>query len=237
MERIPTGIIGLDGKIEGGFVPGSVNLVTGKTGTGKTSFASSFIYAGALKGEPGVYITTEERAEDIKNDMAAMFSWNFTELEHHDLLKILAIKPLFPTKEIEDINRLVRLYIFDLLTKIEQSIKDAKAIRAVIDSVSIIEMFIKDKYIGRVALNAITEKLRSLGVTSIVTATIPEGSQSLSGGEIIEYIVDSVIKLDFVPVAEEYRRILTIRKMRRTNHSTLIHPFEVTTEGIRVIEI
>ncbi len=236
-DRIPTGIIGLDGKIEGGFVPGSVNLVTGKTGTGKTSFASSFIYAGALRGEPGVYITTEERAEDIKNDMAAMFSWNFTELEEHGLLKILAIKPIFPAKDIEDINRLVRLYIFDLLAKIEQSMKDAKAARAVIDSVSIIEMFIKDKYISRVALNAITEKLRSLGVTSVVTATIPEGSQALSGGEIIEYIVDSVIKLDFIPVAEEYRRTLTIRKMRRTNHSTLIHPFEVTSEGIRVIEI
>ncbi len=237
VERIPTGVIGLDEKIEGGFVKGSINLVTGKTGTGKTSFCSAFLYEGAMGGQPGVYITTEEGVEEIKKDIAAMFDWDFERLERERLITILSIKPLFPTKEVEDINRLVRLYIYDLMSRIVKAIEDAKAERVVVDSVSIIEMFIKDEYISRVALTALTEKLRELGVTSLLTGTIPEASESLSGGGIIEFIVDTVIKLDFVPVAEEYKRTLTVRKMRRTKHSTMIHPFDVTPEGLKVIEI
>ena len=81
MERLKTGITGLDEKTEGGFVKGSIILAVGKTGTGKTQFCSSFIYAGALKGEPGLYITTEERSEDIKEYIHSMFSWTFTEFE------------------------------------------------------------------------------------------------------------------------------------------------------------
>ncbi len=237
VERIPTGVIGLDEKIEGGFVKGSINLVTGKTGTGKTSFCSAFLYEGAMGGQPGVYITTEEGVEEIKKDIAAMFDWDFERLERERMITILSIKPLFPTKEVEDINRLVRLYIYDLMSRIVKAIEEAKAERVVVDSVSIIEMFIKDEYISRVALTALTERLRELGVTSLLTGTIPEASESLSGGGIIEFIVDTVIKLDFVPVAEEYKRTLTIRKMRRTKHSTMIHPFDVTPEGLKVIEI
>lgn len=237
VERISTGVLGLDNKIGGGFVKGSANLVTGKTGTGKTSFCTSFLYKGCLDGEPCVYITTEESGEDIKKDALSMFNWDLTELEKKKLLCMMSIKPIFPSKENVDVNRLIRLYIFDILNKIEESIKRVKAQRAVLDSVSIVELFIKDEYISRVALSAITEKFKELGVTSILTATVSEEKRGLSGSGIIEFIVDSIIKLDFVPVAEEFKRTLTIRKMRRTNHSTLIHPFEVTPLGLRVIEI
>jgi len=237
VERVKTGVIGLDSKIEGGFVRGSVNLITGKTGTGKTSFCCSFLYQGAKEGEPGLYITTEQRVEDIKNDIKAMFGWDFDKLEKKKLIKLVSIKPIFPNKDIEDINRLIRLYILNFLSQIEKNIKEIKAKRVVVDSVSIIEMFIKDEYISRVALSSLTEKLRELGVTSLLTGTIPEASESLSGGGIIEYIVDTVIKLDFVPVAEEYKRTLNVRKMRRTNHSTMIHPFTVTKEGMKIIEL
>jgi KaiC/GvpD/RAD55 family RecA-like ATPase len=71
----------------------------------------------------------------------------------------------------------------------------------------------------------------------LITGTIPEGSEALSLSGIIEFVVDGVIKLDFVPVAEEFKRTLTIRKMRRTDHSIYIHPFEITKEGLRIIEI
>ena len=79
--------------------------------------------------------------------------------------------------------------------------------------------------------------LKKLGVTTIVTGTVPEGTDLLSIGGIIEFFVDSVIKLEFLPIAEEFKRTLTIRKMRRTDHSIYIHPFEMTKNGLRVLEI
>lgn len=239
MERVSTGIFGLDEKIQGGFFKGSTNLVVGKTGTGKTAFCSSFLHHGALINEPGFYVTTEEREKDIKDDISSMFGWNFEMLEKKNMIKFLSIKPIFPGKamSMDEMNRLIKLYIFDIAEKIAEGVKSLNAKRVVIDSVSILEMFIKDEYLARAALMQLVEKLKNLNVTAILVGTIPETSEALSGGGIIEYIADSVIKLDFVPVAEEFKRTLTIRKMRRTDHSVLIHPFEITKEGLKVIEI
>jgi circadian clock protein KaiC len=239
IERVSTGVQGLDEKMEGGLVKGSVTLVTGKTGTGKTAFCASFLYAGALRNEPGVYVTAEEREEDIKKDIQAMFGWDFGALEEKKLIKFLSIRPQFPGKVVtgEELGRFIKLYVFDLLERIEKAIEKINAKRLVLDSVSIIEMFIKDEYLCRVAMIQLMDRLRELGVTSIVTGTVPETSEALSGGGIVEFIADAIIKLDFVPVAEEFKRTLTIRKMRRTDHSIYIHPFEITKTGLKIIEV
>ncbi len=239
MDRVNPGVIGLDGKMEGGFFKGSANLITGKTGTGKTIFGTSFLYNGALAGEPGVYVTTEQRDIDVKTDMSSMFGWDFETLEKKNLLRFVSIKPALPTRGIsaEEMVRLVKSYVFSISDKIVEAIKALKAQRVVLDSVSFIEMFIKDEYLARAALMQLVETLKASGVTTVLTGTIPETSEALSGGGIVEYIVDTVVKMEFVPVAEEFKRTLTIRKMRRTNHSTLIHPFEITKKGLRVIEI
>ncbi|MEM7825366.1 MAG: ATPase domain-containing protein, partial [Candidatus Aenigmatarchaeota archaeon] len=65
LERVETGIPGLDRLIEGGFVKGSAVLIAGETGTGKTIFSTQYIWCGLQKGENVVYITLEEPAEDI----------------------------------------------------------------------------------------------------------------------------------------------------------------------------
>jgi len=238
-ERIDTGIKGLDEKMQGGFVRGSVNLVTGKTGTGKSAFCSSFLYAGTKKNEPGVYVTTEEPEADIKEDIKSMFSWEIEELEKKKLINFLVIEPVIPVninKE-EEMSRILKLYVYDLYSKIEEIVKKENAKRLVVDSTTIIEMFIKDDYLRRVALMKLIGDIKKLGVTTVITGSVPEGSDLLSIGGIIEFFVDSVIKLEFMPVAEEFKRTLTIRKMRRTDHSIYIHPFEITKSGLKVIEI
>jgi KaiC/GvpD/RAD55 family RecA-like ATPase len=239
IERVDTGVIGLNSKMEGGFVRGSVNFITGKTGTGKTAFCASFLYAGALRGEKGLYVTTEEREEDIKNDIKAMFYWDLDEMEKKGLIKFLSIRPEIPLKVIsgEDIAKVVRLYMYELISKIEEAVKEFGATLLVVDSMSLVESFIRDEYLKKVALMQFIDRLKALGVTSLLTGTIPEGQEVLSTSGIIEFLADSVIKLDFVPVAEEFKRTLTIRKMRRTDHSIYIHPFEITKRGIRIIEL
>jgi KaiC/GvpD/RAD55 family RecA-like ATPase/intein/homing endonuclease len=220
------------------FVSGFGGIITHNT-----AFAASFLYEGAMKGEPGVYVTTEEREEDIKGDIKSVFGWDLEGLEKKKLLTFLSIKPVIPVAPgrvlsvEEEIGSIIKLYIVDLTKKIENAVKAIKAQRVVIDSISIIEMFIKDEYMRRVALMQLITNLKDLGVTSLITGTIPEGSEALSLSGIIEFVVDGVIKLDFVPVAEEFKRTLTIRKMRRTDHSIYIHPFEITKEGLKIIEI
>ncbi|MFB6265997.1 MAG: RAD55 family ATPase, partial [Candidatus Nanohaloarchaea archaeon] len=230
-------IINLDGKMQGGLVDGTMNLVTGKTGTGKTAFSACFLKQGIEEGEKGVYVTTEERKEDIQEDILAMFGWDFQDYEEEDNMRVMSIKPIFPSKEIENLNRLVRSYITDLLNQVKSAIEELDADRVVIDSVSIIEMFIRDEYMARVALSKLLNSLREEDVTAVLTGGIPETSEGLSGGGIIEYLVDTVILLEFVPVAEEHKRTLTIRKMRRTDHDVDIFPLEITSEGMKIQEV
>lgn len=236
-DRVTTGVIGLDERMQGGFVRDSMNLVTGKTGTGKTAFSANFLYGGVSQGEPVVYITTEERREDLANDIYDMFGWDLYEFEEQGLAEVTSVKPIFPSKEIENLNRLVRSYITDLLTEVEESVDRVDAERVIVDSISIIEMFIQDEYLSRVALSSLLNNLRDLGVTGLLTGTIPETSEGLSGGGIIEYLVDSILLLEFVPVAEGHDRQMRIRKMRRTDHDVSIMPFRFDPDGIVIEEI
>ena len=136
-----------------------------------------------------------------------------------------------------DPSKLIKIYINSLLEKIDIAKRELNVKRVVIDSVSMIEQFLKDIYLARVGLSLLIDKLKSYEITTILTGTIEEGSEKLSGSGIVEFLVDAVIKLDFVPVSEEFQRTLTIRKMRRTNHSTYIHPFKITSEGIKVLKL
>jgi len=238
-DRIKTGVVGLDEKIQGGFIKGSINFVTGKTGTGKTAFCASFLYAGVTTGEKGLYVTTEEREEDIKNDIKSMFNWDFEQFEKRGLVKFLSIKPDIPAKMItgEEVSKIVKLYMYELISQILNAVKQFQAKRLVVDSVSLVELFIKDEYLRKIALMQLIDRLKELNITAILTGAVPEGQEVLSTSGIIEFLTDSVVKLDFVPVAEEFKRTLTVRKMRRTDHSILIHPFEITKEGVKIIEI
>ncbi|MEM5831839.1 MAG: ATPase domain-containing protein [Candidatus Aenigmatarchaeota archaeon] len=238
MERISSGIIGLDELIEGGFIKKSTILITGKTGTGKTLFCGSFLYAGAIRGETGIYVTTEETEEDIVNDIQSTFkNWKFKEAVQKGLIKIYSVRPILLSPTEIDPSKLIKIYINSLIEKIDIAKREIDVKRVVIDSVSMIEQFLKDAYLARVGLGLLVDKLKSYDITTLLTGTIEEGSNKLSGSGIVEFLVDAVIKLDFVPVSEEFQRTLTIRKMRRTNHSTLIHPFRITQDGIKVLKI
>lgn len=236
MERLSSGVINLDNKMGGGFFEGSVNLVTGKTGTGKTSFSASFIHEGVQKGEAGVYITTEEEEKDILKDVKEMFGWDLEQYLEDGLLTVDSVKPVFPTREVDNLNRLVQGYISDFMEKLEKNVEEVDAERVVIDSVSLIEMFVKDEYMARVVISSLIKKLKEMEVTALLVGTIPETSEGLTGGGITEYLVDSVIKLEFTPISERYNRTLEIRKMRRTDHDIEIFPIEITDEGLTVTE-
>ena len=239
MERMTTGISGFDDKLDGGYVPGSVILIAGKAGTCKTLFSASFIYEGVNKNEPGVYITTEEMENEIKSDLISVFGWDFPSYEKKGLINFMSIKPIYPDKVLgdADLAKISKFYTYDISKKIVAAVRAVGAKRLVIDSISIFEMFIKDKYLAKISLMTLLEELRKTGVTTMITGEIPETSEGLSRNEIVEYIADGVLKLEFVPVSEDYKRTITIRKMRRTNHSSEIHPFTFDKAGLKIVEI
>src|SRR3989344_3247979 len=97
----------MDEILGGGLVRGSLALLAGTTGTGKTVFASQFIYNALAKyKENCVYVSFEERAEDIKRNMLN-FGWDFSKFEQNGNLIFVKYDPF----HMEDLYGLVENHI------------------------------------------------------------------------------------------------------------------------------
>ncbi len=236
VERVRSGIPGFDELIEGGFPKGTTVLVTGPTGSGKTTFGVQFIYKGAeLYGEPGVIVTMEERAQDLRREMKS-FGWDVEKYEKEGKIAIIdgvsAVAGI-PSEEqyvLED-----NLDPAEFLRYIYRVVKAIDAKRLLIDSIpSIAFRMVKENEI-RGFLLQLNTILLEMDITSILTTEAPDPAHGMiSRYGIEEYISRGVILLDFIEKDVELKRYLLIRKMRETKHSMKKFPFEITDEGIVV---
>ena len=104
IERVKTGIKGLDEMLGGGLLRETANLVEGAPGTGKTTLGMQFIYNGIMQdNEPGLIITFEEFPQQYYHDAAA-FGWDFKELEKKGMLKIIMTSPEVSRMDIESVG-------------------------------------------------------------------------------------------------------------------------------------
>lgn len=218
VERVPTGISGLDKLVEGGFEKGSTILVTGNTGCGKTIFCCQYIWEGLKRGENCMFITFEESMQDIINDAAA-FGWDFKKYEKEGKFNGGFRTPF----KKED------LFWF------RDDIKNSKINRIVLDSTSVLSLFYKDPYDIRIKLFELITSLKETGATSVLTteATKP-GMLSRFGVE--EFVVDGVLLFQMISAGETCFRTMQVRKMRRTEHGMSVYPYQITKKGIVVQE-
>jgi KaiC/GvpD/RAD55 family RecA-like ATPase len=217
--RVKIGIEGIDELIQGGLIPGSLTLLTGTAGTGKTIAATQFIWNGATKyDQPGVYVSFEEPPENIKANVAP-FGWDFSKLEKDKKVIFARYDPY----HIEDIYELI-----------ETNIKKIGAQRVVIDSISALGIYVRDvPELRRMVFN-ISLLLRKLGCTSILTSEILPAQKSLSRFGVEEFVTDGVIVLYYLRADSQYSRSMTVWKMRGTDHSNKLHPYRITNKGIIV---
>ena len=236
VERVKSGIPGFDDLIQGGFPKGTTVLVTGPTGSGKTTFAVQFAYKGAAEyNEPAVIVTLEERAQDLRKEMQA-FGWDFERLERERKLAIVdGVSAVVGLPSEEQYVLEGNLNTEDFLRYIYRVVKAIDAKRLVIDSIPSIAFRLQEESKIREVLLQLNTILLEMGVVSILTTEAPDPSRGkISRYGIEEYVARGVVLLDFVEKEVELKRYLLIRKMRETKHSMKKYPFEITEEGIVV---
>jgi len=240
IKRIQSGINGLDELIEGGLPKTRSFLVSGATGSGKTIFSMQYVYTGATKySEPGIYVTLDERPSLIREDMQKL-GWNISQLENEKKLVILDASiarigmSSDETYSISDMQ-------FDykkLLMNIVRVAKEIGAKRVVIDSIATLGMYFNKDEDVRAAILEIVYVLSRIGVTSLLVSEMDSVTKGYSRYGVEEFVADGVIVLRYLDTGVQgINRTLLVRKMRATNHSSEIHPMEITSKGIVVKKI
>lgn len=239
MERVKTGIPGLDELTEGGFPQGRSVLVSGGCGTGKTIFTMQYIYEGARKySEPGIYVTLDERPDLIRQDITR-FGWDVRKLEEENMVQIIdaSIAKLGIPSEEEYSMPATGFDLDKLLLEIMRVAKRIGAKRVAIDSLPALGFNYENENEIRKAILKISYLLMRIGVTSILTSEITEGSNKYGKFGVEEYVVDGVVTLHYMGIGTQSNRTLHIRKMRATKHSEDLHPLEITSKGIIIHKI
>jgi len=222
LERANSGIPGLDGLIENGFLKGDTVLLAGGMGSGKTIFAVQFIYAGATQhGERGLYATFEEDAKTLKRNMLRL-GFDLENLERQGLIKVV------------DLEALKGGGLSANVEFIMSELKGMKAERLVIDSLTAFLTACKERFEYRTLMHVFYRMLKAQGVTTIMTCSVPAGSNTLGLG-VEEFLADSVLALENLTEGLELKTRFMIRKMRGTNHSRKYHNVIITSKGLEIV--
>ena len=216
LRRTPTGVDGLNEVLDGGFPEGSVTMLTGGPGTGKTTFASHFIFDGLKKGENCMYISTEERPDEIKGD-AGKFGIEFDKYTSH-----FRIPYIVPSDDIMD--------------EITQMVSEGDHDRIVLDSISVLAMFWGEDRNIRMLIKDLINQLRKSGATVLITAELPGEEGKLSRHGVTEYVVDGVIKMQGFALGESSFRSAQVVKMRRTDIDGNVLNVAIDDEGMHIEE-
>ena len=72
IRKVATCIAGLDEVLNGGLPAGQTTLISGGPGSGKSVLSLEFLYRGAAAGEPGIFVTFEERASAVRQNALAL---------------------------------------------------------------------------------------------------------------------------------------------------------------------
>jgi circadian clock protein KaiC len=230
LPKTATGIQGLDEVTGGGLPKGRTTLVCGGAGSGKTMLAMEFLVRGAqLYDEPGVFVSFEESAEDLVQNVASM-GFDLTALARRKKLLIDHIRVVR-----DEISETGDFDLEGLFIRLGLAIDAIGARRVVLDTLDALFAGFSNIGILRAELRRLFEWLKQRGVTALITAERGEGALTRHGLE--EYVSDCVILLDHRVVNQLSSRRLRIVKYRGTGHGTDEYPFLIKERGISVVPI
>jgi len=224
-RRVSTGIRELDALMGGGIPEFNSLLVAGPSGAGKSIMSSQFIAEGLAQGEPGVIAVFEELPIDVLN-RARNIGIDFDTPQKNGALKIIYIRPL-------------DLSVDETVYEIIDAVKQIGAKRVVLDSLVGFEMALAPEFRHefRESLYRMIGALTRLGVTVLSTVEVQESFTSMGLSSFaISFLADAILRMRYVSIDGQLRRMLLVVKMRGSEHSIDMTEYKITGKGLVIGE-
>ncbi len=231
-EKIPTGIEGFEAITRGGLPEGRTSMVVGTSGSGKTIFGAEFLYRGIHQFDrPGIFITFEERPTDIIRNVQKI-GWDFQDLVAKEKLKFIDASPEpVPAEETGAYD------LSGLLSQIEYARNSIGAKLLVMDSIGALFYQFQNAGIIRREIFRITDALKAMGLTAVITAERLHEYGVISRHGIEEFVSDNVIILRNVLQHEKCRRTVQVLKIRGDDHYQGEFPFTISKTGMSILPL
>jgi circadian clock protein KaiC len=204
----------------GGIPVGDVVMVTGTAGSGKTTFATQFAAEG-LRTDEGVVIAVFEEYPEEYLARARGRNQRLDEMNGDGKLKVIYLRPL-------------DLSVDEALAEILDAVHEIKAARVVIDSLSGFEVALAPAFREdfRESLYRLIGALTAVGVTILLTSEVFAGyPDARFTSEKVSFITDDIIEQRSIEIGGELLKVLSVIKMRGSEHSSDFRLFQVSAEG------
>jgi circadian clock protein KaiC len=219
-EIVSTGIVDLDAMTSrGGWFKGSVTMISGESGTGKTTFAAAFVDAACRRGDRSLYLAFEESASQLARNMASI-GLQLDRWAASGLLRIHASRPTQHGLE----RHLTTIY-----QQVEAHAPDVVVVDPITDFTAV-----GTSAEVKVLLMRIVDYLKNRQVTTVFTSLLHD-----RGGEdpTVSSLIDNWVQLRNLEQEAQRDRGVYIQKARGMAHSNQIREFQLTDEGIRLLDV
>jgi len=215
IERVNSGITGLDNFMEGGFPKSSNIILSGPPGTGKSLFGMAFIAEGCRNNEKCLYITVEQ-SPDAVIKQAIQFNYNFPQWQEQGNLQIVHFDFMRPISK-------------KMVENILQNVENDQYGRVVIDSISAIAH--SPLPVSYYDFLELFQKTTQNGIT---TLCITQKDEKERTNKMLEFIGDGLLSFERKILGETSIRTIEIEKLRWTKINDVPHNFDFTENGIVV---
>ncbi len=219
-EPMSSGVPELDELLRGGLERGTITIITGPSGAGKTTLGLQFIKEAAGRGEHSVVYTFEEGAQTLMNRCEGI-NIPVRAMSENGSLSIIQIEPLRYTPD--EFARLVR-----------REVEVRKARIVMLDSVGGFGLSMQGRDLTT-TLHALCMYLRSVGVTVLLINEI----ETITGDfrvtdDKISYLADNIVFLRYLEIGGEMHKAIGVLKKRAGDFEKSLRRIDITRYGIKV---
>jgi circadian clock protein KaiC len=222
-----TGVAGLDDILNGGLTPNRLYLLEGMPGSGKTTLAFQFLMEGVRRGEPVLYVTLSETAEEIRA-VAASHGWT---------LEGISIRELVPSEQSLEPSEQYTVFhpseveLSDTTQKIVDDVDKLKPARIVFDSLSELRLLAGNPLRYRRQILALKQFFAGRRCTVLLLDDLTAAVHDLQ----VQSIAHGAVLLEHtMPAFGPPRRRLNVTKFRGREFRGGYHDYAIRRGGLEV---